>query len=121
MIAEAILQITHSPILETKAKITLPPVSVSVKGIKMPTLQDTNNVYELTFDTFQLPEVVIPLDILHRVNHKTPQNLNILIFNTNNCFCSISRNSAIATLVLAGKCEKIQEVSLNQVQGNTEK
>ena len=73
---------------------------------------------ELYFDTFQLPEGVLPLDVLHRVDHKTPQNLNILILNTNNSFCSISRNSSMATLVPAGKCGDIQEVIWDQVQCN---
>ena len=86
MIAEAILQVTDSPILKTKGKITLPPMSVSVTGIQMPQLCDTNHVYKLNFDTCQLPESVIPFDILHRVDHKTPQNLNILILNTNSSF-----------------------------------
>ena len=33
---------------------------------------DTNNLYELGLDTFQLPEEIIPLDILHQTDHKTP-------------------------------------------------
>ena len=47
MITVAILQITDSPILKTKGKITVPLMSVSVIVIKTPTLLDTNNVYEL--------------------------------------------------------------------------
>ena len=35
---------------------------------------DTNNLYELNFDMFQLSEGVIPLDMLHRMDHKTPKN-----------------------------------------------
>ena len=72
MIPEAILQITDNPILKSKGRVTSPPMSVSVIGIKMPIPCNTNNVYELNFDTFQLPEDVILLDILHRVDHKTP-------------------------------------------------
>ena len=113
------MQVTDSPILKTKGKIILPPIPVSVIEIKTQTLPNTNNVYELNFDTFQLLQGVIPLDILHRVIHKTPQILNILILNTNNSFSSISRNSPIATLSLTGKCEEIQEISWNQVQCNT--
>ena len=77
----------------------------------MPLLCNTNDVYELNLNTFQLPEGVILLDILHKVNHKTPQDLNIPIFNANNSFCSISISSPLVILVLAGKCEEIQEVS----------
>ena len=42
MIAEAIFQVTDNPIIKTKAKITLPPMSVSVINVKMPALHNTN-------------------------------------------------------------------------------
>ena len=52
MIAEAISQVTDNPIIKTKAKITLPPMSVSVINVKMSALHNTNNIYELNFSTF---------------------------------------------------------------------
>ena len=61
MITQNISQTTNSPILKTKGKLTLPPGSISVVGIKTPTLQNTNNIYELNFDTFQLAEGATPL------------------------------------------------------------
>ena len=90
-------------------------MSVSIISVKMPPLCNTNDVYELNFNTLQLHEGVIPLDILNKVNHKTPQYLNIPILNANNSFCSIFRCSSLVTLAPAGKCEEIQEVSLNQL------
>ena len=42
MIAQAISQIINNPILKTKGKVTLPPTSISIVGIKTPTLQNTN-------------------------------------------------------------------------------
>ena len=89
MIAEAISQVTDNPIIKTKGKITLPPVSVSIINVKMPPLCNTNNIYKLNLSTFQLPEGVIPLDVIHTVDHKAPQNLNIPILNTNHSSCSI--------------------------------
>ena len=84
-------------------------MSISVISVKMPPLCNTNDVYKLNFNTFLLPEGIIPLDILHKVNHK-----NTTIFEHpytqvqyNNSFCSISRCSPLATLALAGKCEEI--------------
>ena len=73
MIAQSILQAPTEPILKTKGKVTLSPVSVSVVEIKMPMVPNTNNLYELNFDTFQLPEGVITLDVQHRMDHKTPK------------------------------------------------
>ena len=121
MMVQAISQTVNSPLLKTKGKVTLPPSSNSIVGIKTPIIQNTNILYELNVDTFQLPKGIIPLDVLHRVDHKTPQSLNIPILNTNNSPCSITKNSAIATSVLAGKCEEIQEVSWSRLQWDTTK
>ena len=63
MLAQIVSQTTADPIL--KRKVTLPPISVSIVGVKTPNIPDTNNIYELNFDPFQLPEGVIPLDVLH--------------------------------------------------------
>ena len=49
-------------------------MSVSIVEIKTTMVPYTNNLYELNFDMFQLPEGVIPLDILHRMDHKTPKH-----------------------------------------------
>ena len=121
VIAEAISQVIGNPISKTKDEITLPPMSVSVVSVKTPSLCNTNHLHKLNCTTFQLPEGVISLDVIHRVDHKTPQNLNILLLNTNHSSCSIPRSSPIATLALAGKCEEIQELSWNWVQCDTAK
>ena len=94
-------------------------MSVSVISVKTSPLGNTNHIYKLNFSTFQLPQGVIPLNVIHRVDHKTPKNLNIPMLSTNNSYCSIPRSSPIATLALAGKCEEIQEVGWNQVQHDT--
>ena len=105
MIAQAILQTVINPIIKIKSKITL-PLSISIIAIKTPTPHTTNILYELNFNTFKLPEGVILLDVVQRVDNKTPQSLNIPILNVNNSYCS-----PIATLTPAGKCDEVQEVS----------
>ena len=57
-------------------------MSISIVEIKMAMLQNTNNLYELNLDTFQLPEGIVPLDILYRIDYKTMQSLSIPIWNT---------------------------------------
>ena len=96
-------------------------MSISIVAIKTPTIQNTNNFYELNLDTFQLPEGVVLLDVVHRVDHKSPQSINIPILNTNNSSCSISKGSPMATLTLVGKCEEVQEVSWSSHQCDTAK
>ena len=66
VIAQAILQTTDYPIIKTKGTVTLPAISVSIVEVKTPKIADSTKLYELNTDTFQLPEGVILLDILHR-------------------------------------------------------
>ena len=71
--------------------------------------------------TAQIPEGMTLLDILHRVNHMTPQYINVLVLNTNNVPCSNGKNMPIASMHPAGMCEEVQEVSWNNLQCNTSK
>ena len=93
-----------------KDRITLPPVSVSIIEIKTLKLTNTTNLYKMNAVTAQLPEGMILLDVLHRVNHKTPQYLNIPVLNNNVSF-NIVKNMPIASMHPVGKCEEVQEVS----------
>ena len=70
-------------------------------------------------DTFQLPEGAILLAVLHRVNHKTLQHLNVPGQNTNNVPLSIGKNMPIASMQPVGKCEEGQEVSWSKLWCNT--
>ena len=95
-------------------------MSVSIIEVrKPPKLTNTNNLYEVNADTFQLPEGVILLDVLHRGNHKTPQHLNVPVLNTNNVPCSIGKNMPIASMYIVGKCGEVQEVSWSNLQCDT--
>ena len=104
-----------------KGRITLPPLSVSILEVKTLKLKNTTNLYKMNAVTAQLPEGMILLDVLHRVDHKTLQYLNILVLNTNNVPCSICKNMPIASMHPAGMCEEVQEVSWNNLQCDTSK
>ena len=116
MLAQSCVQPTIHPILKTKGKIKLLPSSISVIKVRMPEIPDSNNIYELDFSTFQLPEGIIPLEMMHHVDHKMPRTLKVPILNTNNTISSSVKNSTIATLVLAGKCEQVQEIKWSVLQ-----
>ena len=103
-------QIVTKPMLKTKGKIKLIPSSISVIEVRTPGIPDSNNIYEVDFNTFQLLEGIIPLDIMHHVDQKIPRTLKVPILNTNNTISSLAKNSPIVTLVPAGKCEQIQEI-----------
>ena len=85
----------------------------------MPGVPDVNNLYELNFNTSQLPKGVILLDVLHRTDHKTPKNLTIPTLNTYNTTCSLTKTSPIAMPVSAEKCEQVQDIRWTTLQHNT--
>ena len=72
---ESCSQITTNPILKTEGKIKLLPFSISVIEVRTPEIPDPSNIYELDFSTFQLPKGVIPLHVMHCMDHKTLQFL----------------------------------------------
>ena len=72
VIAQSILQTLDYPIIKTRGKITLLPMSVSIIEVKTPKYSNTTNLYEVNADTFQLPEGIILLDILHRGQPQDP-------------------------------------------------
>ena len=121
VMVQSVSQALDYPIIKTKGRVTLPPVSISIIEVKTPKLTNTTNLYKMNADTFQLSEGVILPDVLHRVNHKTPQHLNILVLNTNNVLCSIGKHMPIASMHPARKCEEVQEVSSSNLWCNTSK
>ena len=106
VITQLISQPLDYPIVKMKGRITLPPVSVSILEVKTPKLKNTTNLYKMNVVTAQLPEGMILLDILHMVDHKTPQYLNVLVLKTNNVPCSIVKNMPIMSMHPAGMCEE---------------
>ena len=73
MLVQSCLQLTTSPTLKTKGKIKLLVTSISVIEVRMPEIVDPSNIYKLNFNAFQLPKGVIPLDVMHCVDHETPK------------------------------------------------
>ena len=98
-------------IIKTKGRVTLPSVSISIIEVKIPELTNTIDLYEMNADTFQLPEGVILLDVLHRVDHKTPQHLNVAVLNANYVPCSIGKNMPIASMPSVAKCEEFRRLA----------
>ena len=121
VIAQSISQPLGYPIVKMKGRITLPPGSMSILEVETPKLKNTTNLYRMNAVTAQLLEGVILLDILHRVDHKTPQYLNVPVLNANNVPCSIGKNMPIASMHPVGTCVEVQEVSWNSLQCDTSK
>ena len=123
---QVIVQLVSQPldclIIKMNGRVILPPVSVSVIEVKTQTLTNTTNLYKINADIIQLPDGAILLDILHRVNHKTPQHLNILVLNTNNVSCSIGKNMPLHPCTLwdsVGKFRRLAGAASNVTPPNS--
>ena len=79
MLAQSCLPVTTNPILKTKGKIKLLPSSISIIEVRTLETLNPNNIYKLDFNSFQLPEGVTPLDVMHHTDHKIPQTLQFCI------------------------------------------
>ena len=49
--------------------------------VKIPRNLEINNLFEITLDR-QLPKGLIPLDVLHNVKNKQPQDMSVPLLNT---------------------------------------
>ena len=72
VIVQLISQALGYPLIKTKGRVTLPHVSLSIIEVKTPNLTNTTDLYEMNADTLQLPEGIMLLDVLNRVNHQDP-------------------------------------------------
>ena len=118
VIAQSCQSMVEEPILKMKGKIVLKPNSISVLAVKTPKIPDTEALYKVNCK-FQLLEEIIPLDILHRVDHKILRELNIHILNTGNNSTSLGKNTLIGTFTRSERIESICNIdwsTLNQVK-----
>ena len=83
------LQIITCPIPKSKGKIKLLPSSILVIEVITPEIPDANSILELDVSAFQLPEGVVPLDLIHCMYHRVPRTLKVAILNTNNTISSL--------------------------------
>ena len=74
MVAQSIPSSTIESIIKTKDKIKLNPHSITVVSVKTPPNVDTSQVYELNHK-LPLPSGMIPIDTIHKFDHKIPQEL----------------------------------------------
>ena len=74
---------------KTKGQCTLQSRSITWISVKTPRTIQANNLLEITFDR-QLPKGLIPLDVLHSIKHKQPQEMLTLLLNIMNTIIKTS-------------------------------
>ena len=75
IIAQSCQSTVEECILKTKGRIVLKPNSISVIAVKTSKIWDTEALNEVNCK-LQLPEEIIPLDVLYGLDCKIPRELN---------------------------------------------
>ena len=108
MVAQSIPSPTIEPIIKTKGKTKLNPHSMTAVSVKTPPNIDKSQVYELNHK-FPLPSGIdiidVTIDVIHKFDHKIPQELKIPILDTNNNITNITKNTALVSLRSAEKVD----------------
>ena len=72
-------------------------------------------MYEISLDR-QLPTGIVPLDILHNLNHKQSCELIILLLNTGQTDIKLLRNTVLGLLSRINNVDSIHKVSWEKMQ-----
>ena len=81
---------------------------------------DTNSLFEINLDR-QLPKGIIPLDVVHNINHKQPQELIIPILNIANTDVKLLKNTVLGLLTSVNNIDFIHNVSWKKMQTTSNK
>ena len=80
-----------------KGQYTLQSRSITWNSIKTPRNLDINSLFEISLDR-QLPNGLIPLDVLHNIKNKQPQELIIPLLTTANTDIKLLKNPILGSI-----------------------
>ena len=83
--------------------------------VKLPLHINNNSIHKIQFDR-KLPPGIIPLDIIHNLNHKHPSELIIPLLNISNKEVKIPKNTILGSIHTINNVDAIQEVSWKKIQ-----
>ena len=70
----------------------------------MPRNIQVNSLFKITLD-LQLPKGLIPLDALHNIQHKQPQEMLIPLLNTVNSVVKLPKNTVLGSITKVDNAE----------------
>ena len=100
-------------LLLTKDQYTLQGRSITWILVKTPRNIQVNSLFEITLDR-QLPKGLIPLDVLHNIQHKQPQEVLVPLLNTMNSVVKLPKNTILGSITKVDNAEYVQHISLLQ-------
>ena len=99
----------------TKGQYTLQSRSITWISVKTPRDLDINSLFEISLDR-QLPNGLIPLDVLHNIKNKYTQELIIPLLNTANTDIKLLKNTILGSIARVDNVECIENFSSNKTQ-----
>ena len=81
--------------------------------MQTPQSLDTNSLFEINLDR-QLPKGIIPLDMLHNINHKQPHELIILLLIMAHTDVKLFKNTVLCLLGRVNNIASIHNLFLGE-------
>ena len=83
--------------------------SITWISIKTPRNIQVNSLLEISLDR-QLPKGLIPLNILHNIQHKQPQEMLIPLLNIMNSVVKLPKNTILGSITKVDNAENVQNI-----------
>ena len=93
-------------LVKTEGQCTLQGRSITWISVKTPRNIQANNLLEINLDK-QLPKGLIPLDVLHNIEHKQPQEMLILLLNVMNSVVKLPKNTILGSITKVDNVENV--------------
>ena len=104
------LSLTSQPpnqLVKTKGQCELQGRSITWISVKTPRNIQAHNLLEINLDR-QLPKGLIPLDVLHNIEHKQPQEMLIPLLNVMNTVVKLPKNTILGSINKVDNVENVQ-------------
>ena len=96
-------------LVKTKCQCTLQGRSITWISVKMPRNIQVNRLLKINLDR-QLPKGLIPLDVLHNIEHKQSQEMLIPLLNIMNSVVKLLKNTILGSITKVDNAESVQNI-----------
>ena len=96
-------------LVKSKGQCTLQGRSITWISVKTPRNIQVDSVFEINLDR-QLPKGLIPLDVLHNIEHKQPQEMLIPLLNIMNSVVELLKNTILGSITEVNNAENVQHM-----------
>ena len=94
-------------LVKTRGQCKLQGRSITWISVKTPRNIQANNLLKINLDR-QLPKGLIPLDVLHNIEHKQPQEMLIPLLNVMNTVIKLPKNTILGSINKVDNVENVQ-------------